>query len=67
MASCEARRVGGAFLREVMGLVGLVLFPFFSFALRLQQVIMRSRSIILLSRWTHRWPLCEEGRVRGNF
>ena len=37
----------GAFLREVVRSVGLfVLFPSVSFALRLLQAIMRSRSII---------------------
>ena len=37
----------GAFLREVVRSVGLVvLFPFVSFALRLPQAVMRSRSII---------------------
>jgi hypothetical protein len=36
----------GAFLREVVGSVGLVLFPSVSFALRLPQAIMRSRSIV---------------------
>jgi hypothetical protein len=36
----------GAFLREVVGSVGLVLFPSVSFALRLPQAIMRSRSTV---------------------
>ena len=37
----------GVFLREVVGSVGLdVLFPSVSFALRLPQAIMRSRSIV---------------------
>ena len=37
----------GVFLREVVGSIGLdVLFPSISFALRLPQVIMRSRSIV---------------------
>ena len=43
MCSGEGR---GAYLREVVGSVGLVLFPSISFALRLPQAIMRSRSIV---------------------
>jgi len=35
-----------AFLREVVGSVGLVLLPSVSFALRLLHAIMRSRSIV---------------------
>jgi len=46
MASMWGGEGRGEFLREVVGSVGIFLFPSFSFALRLSQVIMRSRSII---------------------
>ena len=42
---CDREGQGG-FLREVAGLVALVLFPSISFALRLLQAIMRLRSIV---------------------
>ena len=51
MASVHGVEGRGAFLREVVGSVGLVvLFPSGSFALRLPQAVMRSMSIVVVVR-----------------